>query len=200
MRARLLLAAVPLLVACGQNAGAQGPARTAAPAATPGDTVVNADAAVLEDFQHRIAAYMDIHKKAAGDGAKVEESSDPAKIMAAQDGLAKRIRAARADAKPGDIFAPDIRTRFRQLLNPQLKGEDGQDAKAVLKDDAPPAAPLLKVNSTYSAESFPSVPSKLLLNLPRLPDDLEYRIVGKHLILLDVDANMIVDYMLNVMK
>jgi hypothetical protein len=38
------------------------------------------------------------------------------------------------------------------------------------------------------------VPANLLANLPQLPEDVEYRIVDKHLILRDVDANIIVDY------
>ena len=34
----------------------------------------------------------------------------------------------------------------------------------------------------------------LLATLPQLPEDLEYRIVGKDLILRDVHANVIVDF------
>jgi hypothetical protein len=225
MRVRLLLATMLLSVACSQGTGAQGdkpatgaqpakpadpqtvkesaPAKESAPEAvkgTSGGPAVNADAAVLKDFGDRIAAYMAIHKDAAGDGAKLKESSDPAKIMAAQDGMAARIRAARANAKPGDIFTPAVREQFRRLMYPQFKGEDGRDAKAVIRDDAPPVSPLLKINSKYAAESFPSVPSKVLLNLPRLPNELEYRIVDGHLILLDVDANIIVDYMANIIR
>ena len=33
--------------------------------------------------------------------------------------------------------------------------------------------------------------------LPQLPENLQYRFVGKHLILYDVRGNLIVDYMLN---
>ena len=37
------------------------------------------------------------------------------------------------------------------------------------------------------------MPPKILLLLPDLPRDVEYRFVGRHLILYDVRANMIVD-------
>ena len=36
-----------------------------------------------------------------------------------------------------------------------------------------------------------------LLSLPQLPEDIQYRFVGKHLILYDAKANLIIDFMLN---
>ena len=44
------------------------------------------------------------------------------------------------------------------------------------------------------------VPAALLMSLPRLPDPLEYRIIGGHLILLDTDADLIVDYLPNAVR
>ena len=38
------------------------------------------------------------------------------------------------------------------------------------------------------------MPPSILLNLPKLPEELEYRFVGPHLILHDVNANLIVDF------
>jgi hypothetical protein len=37
------------------------------------------------------------------------------------------------------------------------------------------------------------VPPHILAVLPRLPDDIEYRFLGRHLILLDTRANVILD-------
>jgi hypothetical protein len=57
-----------------------------------------------------------------------------------------------------------------------------------------------KVNAKYpESQPLPSVPANLLLTLPSLPAPLEYRIVGKHLLILDMAADLVVDYMLNVM-
>ena len=44
-----------------------------------------------------------------------------------------------------------------------------------------------------------TVPSNLLVNLPMLPDDLEYRIVDRHLMLRDRDANLVIDMLYNVL-
>jgi len=38
-----------------------------------------------------------------------------------------------------------------------------------------------------------SMPPSLLLNLPRLPKELEYRFVGRELVLREIPANLIVD-------
>ncbi len=39
-----------------------------------------------------------------------------------------------------------------------------------------------------------TMPPSLLAVLPRLPKELEYRIIGRFLVLRDVDAALIVDY------
>ncbi len=161
------------------------------------DSKVNADAAALQELKKRVDAYVALHKRIAKETPPLEQTEDAAKIKTAQETLSGKIRAARADAKLGDIFTPEVRAQFRRILQPELKGEDGRDARKVLKDDAPESVPL-KVNAMYPAgASLPTVPSKLLLNLPRLPDELEYRIIDKHLILRDTKANIIVDFVPN---
>jgi hypothetical protein len=162
--------------------------------------LANEFAAFQVDFKNRIDHYLDIRKQAAKDAPKLKETKEPVKIKAAEDALAERIRALRADAKPGDIFTPAIQKVFRQLLAPELKGETGKDIKEILKDDAPKAVPL-KANAKYPEKApLPTVPAKLLLNLPTLPEELEYRIVGKDLILRDTGADLIVDFIPNVIK
>ena len=68
-----------------------------------------------------------------------------------EDGaVAAKIQAARAGAKQGDIFTAEMRPVFRRLLAPELKGEEGRDAKAIIKDDAPaPGTVPFKVNAKY---------------------------------------------------
>ena len=163
-------------------------------------TGVNADAAVLQDFKSRVDAYMKLRKDAVKDAPALKETTDPAKIKAAQDAMSAEIRAARVNAKHGDVFTPEITAKFRRLLNPELKGDDGHDAKAIIKDDAPTNI-TFKVNAKYpEGAPVPTVPANLLINLPTLPEPLQFRIIEKHLILLDEDADVIVDYALNIIK
>jgi hypothetical protein len=53
----------------------------------------------------------------------------------------------------------------------------------------------LQVNAKYpEGTPLPTMPPNLLVRLPPLPEELEYRIIGKDLILRDADANLIVDF------
>jgi len=164
------------------------------------DLEVNPEAAVLADFQKRLADYQKLHDSVEKGPAELKETSDPARIREAQATLAARIREARKDARPGDLFTPEIRAAFRRLMYPNLKGAEGKETKATIKDDAPKGVPL-KVNASYpEGAPLPTMPANLLANLPRLPEDLEYRIVNRHLILRDVDANIIVDFIPNAIR
>jgi hypothetical protein len=162
----------------------------------------NPDAPLLRDFQSRVEQYWDLHKKLQKEGPPMKETSDPAKINAAQDALTQNIREARKDARAGDIFTPEIRQLFRRLMYPELKGAEGADTKQAIKEDAPaPGSVDIKVNATYpESQPLPTVPANVLASLPRLPEGLEYRIVGRALILRDVDANLVVDFIPNAIR
>jgi len=215
MKLSRLLAVALLMSACGGTAASDDQPTTATndqPATvteaaiqqgerkTSIDPRVNPDAGAMADFKGRVEGYAELHRQLAKGDAKQDKKSTPTEIHDTQQALATRIRAARANAKQGDIFTPEVRPVFRRLLAPELKGEDGRDAKAVLKDDAPaPGSVSFKVNAKYPEnQPLPSVPANLLLALPSLPAPLEYRIVGQHLLLLDTAADLVVDYMLNV--
>jgi hypothetical protein len=165
-----------------------------------GQQVVNSDAKVLVDFQARIDAYMKLHKEMERGAPKLKDKAEPEEIKAHEEALAAKIRAARKTAKPGEIFTPDVRALFRRLMYPELKGKEGAETKAEIKEDAPAAVPL-KINTIYPPnQPLPTVPPNLLARLPKLPEELEYRIIGRHLILRDVHANVIVDYIPNAIR
>jgi hypothetical protein len=167
----------------------------------------NPDALVLVDFQKRIDAYMAIQKAAAKDSLSIKETNNPAEIKAAQQALGAKIRAARADAKPGDVLTPEIRNKFRRLMYPVVQGTAGRETKEELeedvheKDEGIPKKVTLKVNANYpEGNPLPTTPSNVLMSLPKLPEQLEYRIVDKNLILRDVQANIIVDFIPNAIQ
>jgi hypothetical protein len=194
------------MTACAAPEGAQdGPVdRALAEGArkTSTDPAVNPDAPAMAEFTARVGDYAELHRKLATGDAKLKETADPAQIALAQRELAAKVQAARAGARHGDIFTPAVRPVFRRLLAPELKGEEGRDVKEVLRDDAPaPGTVPFKVNARYpEGQPLPTVPASLLLTLPPLPAPLEYRIVGQHLLLLDTAADLVVDYILNVIS
>jgi hypothetical protein len=163
-------------------------------------STTNPDALVLQDFKQRVDKYLELHKQLAKKTPRQKETNDPAEIKAAQQVLAETIQVARKDAKPGDIFTSEIRAKFRQLMHPELKGSDGRETKEIIKEDGPVAVPL-KVNAHYPENApLPTVPPNILARLPQLPEQLDYRIVDKHLILRDTVANIIVDFIPNAIR
>jgi hypothetical protein len=168
----------------------------------PAKAEVTMNPAILKDFQQRLAHYVEFQRGVEKGTPKQKETTEPIKIELAQTLLASKIRNLRKNAKQGDIFTPQIAAEFKRLMNPELKGEEGGDARAVLKDDAPsPGEVPLKVNADYpSGVELPTVPSTILQALPGLPEDVEYRIVNKALLLRDVDANIIVDFIPNAVR
>jgi hypothetical protein len=176
----------------------------------------NPDALVLADFQKRIDAYMAIHKDAAKDAPPRKETNNPVEIKAAQDALGAKIRAARAMAKAGDIMTPEIQNKFRRVMypivtSPAPQGTAGREVKKDIKEELKENSEerkeeggkpvVLKVNATYPNDTpLPTTPPQVLMNLPKLPEQLEYRIIGKNLIIRDVEANIIVDFVPNAIQ
>src|SRR5690606_38021637 len=95
----------------------------------------------------------------------------------------------------GDILTPAARRHLRGMLAKVLNGPDGASLKATIMDENPGKI-ALSVNSRYP-DGIPvsTVPPQVLAVLPRLPEELEYRFIGNRLILLDVHAYTVVDYM-----
>jgi hypothetical protein len=169
-------------------------------AAAAQERAVNPDAQVLADFKKRVDAYMDVHKRARTEAPRLKPTDNPEDIRAAREALADGIRAARAGAKQGDIFTPDAATIVRRLLTPETTGPDGAQTKKAIEEEAPAAVPL-KVNASYpEGKPLPTVPPNVLAALPQLPEELEYRLVHKALILRDVPANLIVDFVPNAIR
>ena len=167
----------------------------------PKGSNVNPDAGLAADFKKRVDDYLKLREKAAAAApVDLQEKSKPAEINSAEKSMAVKIREARSTAKPGDIFTPATQAMFRRMLKPPLtKGPDAADNKAIMKDDSPAAKEVpFKVNAEYPKEvPLSTVPPDVLLSLPSLPEDIQYRFAGKHLLLFDAKANIIIDYMLN---
>lgn len=148
-------------------------------------------------FEARAQAYYDLRDKVDGGAARQTQTHEPEKLEAQRNALRANIQKARATAKPGDIFTPDIQPLFKKLLKPAIKGADGAENTKTIKEEKPIVT--LKVNAPYpEGQPLSTVPPDVLLQLPKLPKGLEYRFIQKHLILFDARASLIADYILNV--
>ena len=148
----------------------------------------------FKDFQERVDAYVKLHKSAAGTVPNIKPTGEPEKITAHQQELAKKIREARPHAKRGDIFTESARHAFRRVINSEFEGPHGHGARTTIRQGEPLKRVHLHVNEPYpDGVPFTTVPPTLLLRFPKLPDQLAYRIVVHDLVLLDIDANLVID-------
>ena len=162
----------------------------------------NPDSAILADFNRRLEHYIKTQRALLKD-SPISEDAAPAQIKARQDRLIAQLRAIRKDAKQGDIFAPPVAALLKRLMYPEVKGPERKETKqALLEEDGEKAEVWLRVNTRWpDSEPLTTAPANLLANLPQLPPEVEYRIPNtRHLVLRDVDANMIVDFIYNAIR
>ena len=159
---------------------------------------VNAYGAAVKDFRDRADAYLALHRKVAGTVPPLKQTDDAAQLTTREVALGEAIRQARAGAKPGDLFGAELSKHVRNLVKKDWANRSAAD-RAGLREEIPPAT-RADVNTLYpSGLPLATFPASLLTTLPPLPEQLEYRFIGRHLIVRDVNANLIVDVLPNVL-
>lgn len=160
------------------------------------------DAVAPKKFDSVIGEYLKLRKRASEGIPALKPKATPEEIQAHKVALARAIRQARSHAKQGTVFTAEIEEYFREIIRSEMRGRQGVPAKAAAKQGNPAAEAatpvVVKVNTPYPDNApLSTVPPTLLLRLPRLPKELDFRFVGRNLILRDVDASLIVDYIPN---
>jgi hypothetical protein len=156
---------------------------------------VNADAQLSVDFLKRVDAYVELHKKLEATLPPLSAKPTPAEIDAHARALARLIAQTRPSAEQGDILTREIRAYLRRQITRALAGPDGAAIKeSILEENL--GRVRVRVNNRYP-DNIPlsTTPTQIIAALPKLPEHIEYRFLGERLILLDVHANIVVDYM-----
>jgi hypothetical protein len=147
----------------------------------------------FKDFFDHVRAYIKIHNAADARVPSLKETSDPQKISAREKALADEIRTERAGARQGDVFSLSAAKEIGLVVAEDFNKRAFKDQKAILVEVPMKAPP--SINTDYPTTlPLATVPPTLLLRLPTLPEELEYRFLGRHLILRDIKANLIVDF------
>jgi ABC-type transporter MlaC component len=158
-----------------------------------------ADKATIKAFDGRVKGYVKIRESVKGKAPKLAKDSTPEQIQAAENAFVEGLRVARASARPGDLFTADIAQYIRTTLKREFKATEKKEIRKLVLDDKENNIPVtFKVNYSYpDPKEFVEMPATLLLKLPQLPKQVKYRYVGRTLMLLDTDSNLIIDYMVN---
>jgi hypothetical protein len=189
-------AAILAVMLCGPAYGQEKVVKKIVKAEEP--TVSAADKQTISQFEQRVQAYAKLRNGVKGKVPKLAKDSSPEQIQAAESAFVEALRSARASAKPGDLFAPDIAQYIRTTLKREFTSTDKKEIRKVVLDKETDVPVPLKINYPYpDPKEFVEMPATLLLKLPQLPKEVKYRYVGRNLMLIDTDNNLIIDYMVD---
>ena len=152
---------------------------------------------MIARFEGRVTEYSRLRERLEDKLPQLPKDSTPEKIKAHKTAFQEMVRAARAGAKQGDLFTPDIADYLRKTIRKEFTGERLEALRQEILAAETQGVPL-KVNYAYpETKELTQIPPTLLLKLPRLRKQVKYRFVGRHLLLVDRENDLIIDYMLD---
>lgn len=158
----------------------------------PGEEERERDRA-FQDFQERVKAYVKLRQSVEKAVPAAKPTDQPEQIKARRLLLAQKMMGARKDAKVGDIFTREISKQFRKHIRQTFSGPEGRALRQTLRQE--PVKLRLFINTTYPEDfPVPTMSPTLLSELPKLPPEVEYRVVGRQLVLEDRELRLILDF------
>ena len=155
------------------------------------------DAQAIAVFEKSVKEYVSLREQLEDKMPKLSPQSTPEQIEAHQTAFQDTVRKARAGAKPGNVFTPAIAGYIRKTIRSEFKGKDLQELRKTVMEAETQGVPL-RVNFPYPEDKeLVEMPPTLLLKLPKLPKQVKYRFVNRHMLLVDRENGLIVDYMLD---
>jgi hypothetical protein len=156
-----------------------------------------AEARAVKRFQEQVKEYVKLRERLERKLPNLSNEAKPDEIEAHKKAFEGIVRSARTTAKPGDAFTPDMANYIRNTIKTEFKGTDRKDLRETILEADTKGVPL-RVNYPYpETKEQAQIPPTLLLKLPELPKQVKYRFVGRHLLLVDRENGLIVDYMKN---
>jgi hypothetical protein len=161
------------------------PARAQPPAAPAPDQA-------LQVFRARVDSYLALHRELEARVAPLDARGQPLHTYLSRQILATAIRRARP-AQQGNIFTPAVAQMFRAII---ADTHDGFEAWLSSLQRQYLSVPGLhpQVNESCGMAEMSELPAVLLGKLPPLAGDLQYRLVHFDLVLWDVHAYLVVDF------
>lgn len=162
--------------------------------AVAAQTSIPGDHVLLAEFARRVQVYTDVRDRAAATVPPLVPLADPGEVRRRTDALATAIEFARRDARQGDTFSPEIAQLIRRAVRAGCDDNYAQLLALVNEElEVPLPAPVIHGRWPAGAP-LPTMMPDLLAALPPLPPRLQYRFMNRALVLLDIDANLIVDF------
>jgi hypothetical protein len=154
-----------------------------------------ADKAAIEAFEKQVKDYIELRSKVRANVPKLSKDSTPEQIHAYRTALELSLRNARPNAKRGEFFLPATADFIRRTLKTEFQGKDRQELREQIFETETQGV-VLRVNYPYAQTAeLSEMPATLLTKLPQLPKELRYRFVGRNMLLVDRESDVIIDIM-----
>ena len=147
-------------------------------------------------FRNAVVSYVELQR------SEVAELPPASGTVASTQGreaqLARRIQARRPEARPGDILGLAA-GNIRHLVSGEIAGAKGNAVLSSIEQTNIHGV-RLRVNHRYPP-TLPRVtmPGPILAKLPPVPSELEYRFLGRSLVLVDTECALVVDVLPDVL-
>ncbi len=155
----------------------------------------------LARFDDRLHTYLGVRHAAVAaagrsfSGAETGDAGDAGEMgEASTDGLtlADAIRRARGPVRTGDVFGSQVSDWVRSQVRSDMLSRSAAERADIFEE-------LPRVRSVGPNDGYPrgephaTMPAGLLERLPPVPAPLQFRLLGESLVLLDIDADLVVD-------
>jgi hypothetical protein len=149
--------------------------------------------ASVADVTTGAARYMELRRQLEGSLPPPAITSDAELRARLQHVLAVSIRDARAFAAQGDVFTPRAARYLRRWIEVEVRARGGMPA--LFGEGFATALPYasLAINQELPWGAGDIEWPIALMELPPVPRELAYRLWGRDLLLVDLDANIVVD-------
>jgi hypothetical protein len=159
--------------------------------------ISSADKRTIVAFENRVKAYMKLRNAVKAKLPKLSTDSTAEQLESYRKSFEERLRAARTGVQSGDTFRAGVAGYIRKTLRTEFQGKDRAELRDIVFEAETQGVPL-RVNYPYPEKNeLSEMPATLLSKLPQLPKEVRYRFVGRHLLLVDRDNNLIIDYMVD---
>ena len=127
------------------------------------------------DFTNRVNAYSELRRRLESRLPAATVTDDVSQIRRARRTLAGAIRVARSGAVQGELFTAATSAQFQLVL---ARIMDARVWAAIMDEN--PGTFGHDIDGTYpDGKTFSTMPGLLLAQLPELPDDIQFRFVGR---------------------
>jgi hypothetical protein len=151
--------------------------------------------AAVDAFEKQVKSYIELRNKVRANAPKLSKDSTPEQIQAYRTTLVNALGSARPNAKRGEFFRPEVADFIRRTLKAEFQGKDRQELREQIFETETQGV-VLRVNYPYAQTAeFSEMPATLLAKLPQLPKELRYRFVGRNMLLVDRESDVIIDFM-----